>query len=94
MWWLFLRKSFLFAVDLVREISRPVVCHFVRSRYTRDPRGRAMRAARFFFSTNPSLRGRDVLVVDAVLDTGVTQDFLIKRLQEGKPRSLRLAVLL
>lgn len=26
-----LENSFLFAADLVREISRPVVCHFVRS---------------------------------------------------------------
>jgi hypoxanthine phosphoribosyltransferase len=32
-------------------------------------------------------------VVDAVLNTGVTQDFLLKRLEEGLPRSLRLAVL-
>jgi hypoxanthine phosphoribosyltransferase len=46
-----------------------------------------------FFSAAPALRGRDVLVVDAVLNTGVTQDFLLKRLEEGRPRSLRLAVL-
>jgi len=46
-----------------------------------------------FFSTPPALRGRDVLVVDAVLNTGVTQDFLLKRLEEARPRSLRLAVL-
>ncbi|MGH9707979.1 MAG: phosphoribosyltransferase family protein, partial [Candidatus Acidiferrales bacterium] len=36
---------------------------------------------------------RDVLVVDAVLNTGVTQDFLLKRLEEARPHSLRLAVL-
>jgi hypoxanthine phosphoribosyltransferase len=34
-----------------------------------------------------------VLLVDAVLNTGVTQDFLLKRLEQGSPRSLRLAVL-
>ena len=33
------------------------------------------------------------LLVDAVLDSGVTQDFLLRRLGESKPRSLRLAVL-
>ena len=38
--------------------------------------------------------GRDVLLVDIVLDSGVTQDFVLRRLGEGKPRSLRLAVLL
>jgi hypoxanthine phosphoribosyltransferase len=39
------------------------------------------------------LHGRDVLLVDAVLDTGVTLDFLTKRIHEARPRSLRLAVL-
>ena len=87
-----LENAFLFAADLVREISRPVACHFVRSEL-RDVRlaGHDYRAV--FFSPPPALRGRDVLVVDAVLNTGVTQDFLLKRLEEGHPRSLRLAVL-
>jgi hypoxanthine-guanine phosphoribosyltransferase len=40
------------------------------------------------------LKGRDVLLVDSVFDSGVTQDFLLRRLGENKPRSLRLAVLL
>jgi len=35
-----------------------------------------------------------VLLVDAVLDSGVTQEFLLRRLGESQPRSLRLAVLL
>jgi hypoxanthine-guanine phosphoribosyltransferase len=34
------------------------------------------------------------LVVDAVLESGVTQEFLLRRLGEGQPRSIRLAVLL
>jgi hypoxanthine phosphoribosyltransferase len=42
----------------------------------------------------PGLKGRDVLLVDAVLESGITQDFLLRRLGESKPRSLRLAVLL
>lgn len=35
-----------------------------------------------------------MLLVDCILDSGVTQDFLLRRLGENKPRSLRLAVLL
>jgi hypoxanthine phosphoribosyltransferase len=46
------------------------------------------------FSAAPDLKGRDVLLVDAVLESGVTQDFLLRRLGESAPRSLRLAVLL
>jgi hypoxanthine phosphoribosyltransferase len=33
-------------------------------------------------------------LVDAILESGVTQDFLLRRLGESSPRSLRLAVLL
>ncbi len=87
-----LEGSFLFAADLVRTISRPVVCHFVRSEM-RDVRTQGHELREIFFSTAPALKGRDVLVVDAVLNTGVTQDFLLKRLEEGLPRTLRLAVL-
>jgi hypoxanthine phosphoribosyltransferase len=87
-----LENSFLFAADLVREISNPVVCHFVRSDM-RDVHVSGHDYREIFFSAPPTLRGRDVLVVDAVLNTGVTQDFLLKRMEESRPRSLRLAVL-
>jgi hypoxanthine phosphoribosyltransferase len=87
-----LENAFLFAADLVREISRPVACHFVRSQ-VRDVKLGGHDYTEVFFSPPPTLRGRDVLVVDAVLNTGVTQDFLLKRLEEGKPRTLKMAVL-
>ena len=87
-----LEDSFLFAADLVREISRPVVCHFVRSE-VRDVNLGGHDRREIFFSAPPSLRGRDVLLIDAVMNTGVTQDFLLKRLEEGRPRTLRVAVL-
>lgn len=87
-----LENSFLFAADLVREISGSVVCHFVRAEL-RDIRLGGHDRREVFFSAPPSLHGRHVLVVDAVLNTGVTQDFLLKRLEAAQPRSLRLAVL-
>jgi hypoxanthine phosphoribosyltransferase len=87
-----LEGSFLFAADLVRKISRPVICHFVRSEM-RDVRTEGHEMREIFFSAPPALKGRDVLLIDAVLNTGVTQDFLLKRLEESLPRTLRLAVL-
>lgn len=87
-----LENAFVFAADLVRRISRPVVCHFVRAEI-RDLKLDGHDRREVFFSHQPSLRGRDVLLVDAVLHTGVTQDFLVRRLLEGRPRSLHIAVL-
>ena len=95
-------RAFVFAADLARAIDGPVAMHFVRED-VRDVEmdGRARREV-FFGSgytttggeAHSKLKGRDVLLVDAVLDSGVTQEFLLRRIGEGKPRSLRLAVLL
>ncbi len=87
-----LENAFIFAADLVRRITRPVVCHFVRSEI-RDVKLGGYARREIFFSHQPQLKGRDVLLVGAILQSGVTQDFLVKRLQESRPRSLRLAVL-
>ncbi|MCI0624304.1 MAG: hypothetical protein L0387_22110 [Acidobacteria bacterium] len=84
-----LENAFVFAADLVRQIQSPVVCHFVRPEL-RDVKPHLREV---FFSHPPNLSGRNVLVVDAVLHSGVTQDFLLKRLLESKPHSLRMAVL-
>ena len=88
-----LDRGFIFAADLMRRIDTPIVCHFVREDVRDvDQGGHARREV--FFGSHPQLGGRDVLVVDAVLESGVTQDFLLRRLGESKPRSIRLAVLL
>jgi len=95
-------RSFVFAADLVRAIEGPLAMHFVRED-VRDIEtdGRARREVFFGNRQTTSggaehseFKGRDVLLVDAVLDSGVTQEFLLRRIGEGKPRSLRLAVLL
>jgi hypoxanthine phosphoribosyltransferase len=88
-----LDRGFVFAADLLRQIDSPLVCHFVREE-VRDVEdgGRARREVAF--GARPEVHGRDVLLVDAVLESGVTQEFLLRRLGEGSPRSLRLAVLL
>lgn len=87
-----LENAFLFGADLVRKLSCRVVCHFVRAEIN-DIRFGDHDRREIHFTRPPRLEGRDVLVVDAVMQSGLTQDFLLKQLQESGPRSLRLAVL-
>ncbi|HTC65855.1 MAG TPA: phosphoribosyltransferase family protein [Candidatus Acidoferrum sp.] len=88
-----LDRGFVFAADLIRELDGTVVCHFVREELRDiDEGGRPRRE--ILFGSVPDLKGRDVLLVDAILESGVTQDFLLRRLGESSPRSIRLAVLL
>jgi hypoxanthine phosphoribosyltransferase len=87
-------RGFVFAADLLRRVLTPTVCHFVREE-VRDVQQQGAKPRReVFFGSRPDLKGRDVLVLDAVMDTGVTQEFLLRRLGKSQPRSLRLAVLL
>lgn len=87
-----LEDAFVFAADLLRCISRPAVCHFVRL-VMRDVELSGFSRREVSFSWPPTLQGRDVLVVSHILDTGVTMDFLCKRLLESRPSSLRIATL-
>ena len=86
-------RGFVFAADLLRNVTSPTVCHFVREQVRDVQQGNRARRE-VLFGSRPDLKGRDVLVLDAVMDTGVTQEFLLRRLAESQPRSLRLAVLL
>ncbi|MGB7281433.1 MAG: phosphoribosyltransferase family protein [Candidatus Acidiferrum sp.] len=88
-----LDRGFVFAADLIREINTGVVCHFVRED-VRDVDDGGHERREVYFGSRPELKGRDVLLLDAVLESGVTQEFLLRRLGESQPRSLRLAVLL
>jgi len=85
-------RGFMFAADLIRELDGTVVCYFVREDL-RDVEDGGRPRREVLFSGAPDLKGRDVLLVDAVLESGVTQEFLLRRLGESSPRSLRLAVL-
>jgi hypoxanthine phosphoribosyltransferase len=88
-----LDRGFVFAADLLRRIDAPVVCHFVREE-VRDVEHSGRPRREVFFGARPELKACDVLLVDAVLESGVTQEFLLRRLGESKPRSIRLAVML
>lgn len=86
-------RGFVFAADLLRSVTSPTVCHFVAEQVRDVNQGNHARRE-VLFGSRPDLKGRDVLVLDAVMDSGVTQEFLLRRLAESQPRSLRLAVLL
>jgi hypoxanthine phosphoribosyltransferase len=88
-----LDRGFVFGADLVREITAPSACHFLREQIRDiDRDGKAHREVAF--GQLPDLKGRDVLLIDGVLESGVAQEFLLRRVGETQPRSLRLAVLL
>jgi len=88
-----LRASFVFMADLAREIRLPIECDFVgASSYG----NRTTSRGRVAITVRPStpLAGKDVIVVDTVVDTGRTLRAVLAALRALKPRSLAVCALL
>ena len=89
-----LKGSFLFLSDLIRHITVPCQIEFVRLAsygHTMTSTGNVKTVD----LTLPSLEGKDVLLVEDIIDTGLTLSFFVDYLNSlHKTRSTRLAVLL
>jgi hypoxanthine phosphoribosyltransferase len=84
-----MENGFVFMADLIREIDRPVLCQFIRSDFSVQGG-----ATEIFFSPEVLVTGQNVLLVEGVLQSGVTTDFLIRNLLARGAKSVRLAALL
>jgi hypoxanthine phosphoribosyltransferase len=87
-----LKGSFVFMADLIRRLDLPLELDFVRlSSYGADCKSSGK--VRIVHGIKTSLKGRDVLVVEDIVDTGTTTYFLLEYLKRKKPTSLRLCAL-
>lgn len=84
-----LDDSFIFLADLLRGLETTVRTAFVRFDHRHFG---GMQDLSFTMQTD--LRGRDVLLVEGVIGTGVTQEYLMKQLADRGASSVRLCVLL
>lgn len=88
-----LKGAFIFAADLVRAIDVPVQVDFMAvSSYGAATRSSGV--VRIVKDLDQSLDGRDVLVVEDIVDTGLTLQYLQRTLGGRGPRRLRTAVFL
>ncbi len=85
----------VFMADLIRSLTLPVRAHFMSMavRNVMDPNYDRERQEIFFYPEIDT-EGRSLLVVDGVLQTGITLDFLLRRLWMRKPREVKMAILL
>ena len=88
-----LENSFMFMADLARAIDVPIVCTFVKPRY-RQASGAASDVLEILFSHELDIRDKDVLLVEGLVHTGVTSEFLMNDLRGRGAASVKLATLL
>jgi hypoxanthine phosphoribosyltransferase len=88
-----LKGSFIFMADLARAIDLPLTCDFMRvSSYGSGSVSSGK--IRMEFDLSHPVKGKDVLLVEDIVDTGWTLDHVLNELRKKKPASLRLAALL
>ncbi len=88
-----LRGASLFMADLVRGIDLPVEVDFMAvSSYGKAAKSSGI--VRIIKDLEAPLHGRDVIIVEDVLDSGLTLKYLTANLGSRQPRSLEIAALL
>jgi hypoxanthine phosphoribosyltransferase len=78
----------MFVADLVRALEVPVICQFIKPQY------RPGEILEIFFSHRSDIRGQHVLLVEGLVHSGVTTDFLMNDLRARGAASVKVAALL
>jgi len=88
-----LKGAVFFLADLARQINGEVSFDFIAvSSYGKDSRSSGQ--VKLNKDLDSSIEGKTVIVVEDILDTGLTLRYLLRILQQRKPKNLRVAVLL
>ena len=88
-----LKGATVFAADLLRALSIPAELEFVRaSSYGSGTSSTGK--VKFAHMVEGPLTGRDVLLVEDIVDSGRTINHILARLKKDRPASIRLATLL
>ena len=87
-----LKGSVFFATDLVRHIALPLTMDFlgVSSYEAMQTTGEV----RITSDVTKPMAGKDILIVEDIIDTGLTMQFIIENLQARHPASVRVCALL
>lgn len=88
-----LENGFMFMADLVRHLDMPVACSFVRPQ-TRDTMQGATATTEIFYTPEEDVTGREILLIEALIMSGITSEFLVRNLLARGAKSVKLAALL
>ncbi len=80
-----------FLADLMRHTALPLSVDFMTISSYEDDRGGAVRIIQ---DLSENIAGRDVLIIEDIIDTGMTLNHLMKQLEARSPASLRVCALL
>ena len=88
-----LKGAFAFYADLVRAIRLPLTVDFMIVK-SQNNQGKASGKVKVMTDLTEEIKGRDVLLVEDIVDSGLTIQYLTKLLAKRKPKSFRICALL
>ena len=88
-----LKGSFIFLADLVRQVTVPIQLDFIRATCYGDQK-EANAFARITNKPQISLKDKHILVVEDIVDTGITTNVIIRYLNREGVKSIKLCALL
>jgi hypoxanthine phosphoribosyltransferase len=88
-----LKGGFIFLADLLRAIDLDLTVDFMAISSYRES-SPSSSGVRIVKDLSESIFGRDVLIVEDIIDTGLTLSYILRNLKERGPRELRVCTLL
>ncbi|MDD3819535.1 MAG: hypoxanthine phosphoribosyltransferase [Actinomycetota bacterium] len=88
-----LKGGVIFLVDLIKEIDLPLSIDFM-SISTYGIGNTSTGVVRITKDLDESIEGRDVLIVEDIIDTGLTISYLLRNLRSRFPKSIEICTLL
>jgi hypoxanthine phosphoribosyltransferase len=88
-----LTGAVVFMSDLLRQITIPCQLDFMATS-SYGPKTESSGIVRILKDLNQTIEGRHVLIVDDIIDTGLTMDYLLETLKARYPASLKVCALL
>jgi len=88
-----LKGAFIFMADLIRSLSIPCQVDFAR---IASYGSRSVSSGKVILMKDieMSIKGKDILIVEDIVDTGITLSYFVEWLKERNPRSLKVCAFL
>lgn len=88
-----MKSCLVFMADLIRHVPLQTTCHFLGSYALRDG-GPGPARTDIVYQAEIPYEGQDILLLDDIIDTGITLRYLLDHIHERNPRSVKVCVLI
>jgi hypoxanthine phosphoribosyltransferase len=88
-----MKNCLVFMADVIRAIPLETTCHFLQHSSMREEGGGHARTD-IVYSAEIPYEGQHILLLDDVIDTGITLNFLLDHIRERKPAGLKVLTLI